>query len=73
MKAYRLLVAAITVRAIDDYKKAIKQLKNNPNYDVALKTKKEIEDFIKSDWFEFLCEINDVRPILKKENIFNDC
>jgi hypothetical protein len=72
MSAYRLLVAAITVRAVQDYKKAFRQLESNPNYEVALKTKKEIEVFFESDWFNFLCEINDVKKILKKENIIND-
>ena len=72
MRAYRLLVTAIVVRAVDDYKKALKQLKDNPEYEDALKTKKEIEVFFESDWFCFLCEINDVRKILIKENIIND-
>lgn len=72
MRASRLLVAAITVRAVEDYKKALKQLENNPSYVAAIKTKNEIEAFFESDWFMFLCEINDVRKILKKENIIND-
>lgn len=72
MRASRLLVAAITVRAVEDYKKALKQLENNPDYVAAIKTKNEIEAFFESDWFTFLCEINDVRKILKKENIIND-
>lgn len=72
MRAYRLLVAAITVRAVEDYKKALRQLDSNPGYEDAIKTKKEIETFFESDWFKFLCEINDVSRILKKENILND-
>ncbi|MCY1152621.1 MAG: hypothetical protein OWP43_09425 [Sphaerochaetaceae bacterium] len=72
MRAYRLLVAAITVRAVEDYKKALRQLDSNPTYEDAIKTKKEIESFFESDWFKFLCEINDVSRILKKENIQND-
>jgi len=72
MRAYRLLVAAITVRAVEDYKKALRQLDSNPTYEDAIKTKKEIETFFESDWFKFLCEINDVSRILKKENILND-
>jgi len=72
MRAYRLLAAAITVRAVEDYKKALKQLEDNPEYEVAIKTKKEIEAFFESDWFNFLCEINDVRLILKKEEMLNE-
>lgn len=72
MRAYRLLVAAITVRAVEDYKKALNQLDSNPAYEDAIKTKNEIEAFFESDWFKFLCEINDVSRILKKENILND-
>lgn len=72
MRSYRLLVAAITVRAVEDYKKALKQLDSNPAYEDAIITKNEIEAFFESDWFKFLCEINDVSRILKKENILND-
>lgn len=67
MKAYRLLVAGITVRAVEDYKRAVRQLENNPKYEQAIRTKKEIEAFFSSEWFMFLCEINDVKGILKKE------
>ncbi|MDC7248450.1 MAG: hypothetical protein PQJ49_00830 [Sphaerochaetaceae bacterium] len=72
MRAYRLLVAAITVRAVEDYKKALRHLESNPAYEDAIKTKNDIEAFFESDWFKFLCEINDVSRILKKENILND-
>jgi len=73
MKSYKHLVAAIVVRAIVDYKKALIQLEENPNYEVAIIAKKEIEDFFKSDWFSFICEINmDLKRFIEKENLFND-
>ena len=69
---YKQLVVAIVGRAVWDYKKAMIELEKNSNYETALKVEKEIGEFFHSAWFEFLCEISNVRKILKKENIIND-
>ena len=36
MRAYRLFVVGITFRAVEDYKKALKQLDSNPAYEDAI-------------------------------------
>ncbi|PKL12460.1 MAG: hypothetical protein CVV52_09960 [Spirochaetae bacterium HGW-Spirochaetae-8] len=54
----RLLAAAIIERALDDWRKAASQLKDNPDYQYAWEAKDEIERFFESEWFEFLCDIN---------------
>lgn len=69
---HKQLVMAVVGRAIGDYRKALANLEKNSNYEAALKIKNEIDQFFKSEWFEFLCEIYDVRKTLKRENIIND-
>jgi len=65
----KMLGLAITKLAINDYNKAIKQLKLNPKYSQALNTKAEVESFFESTWFEILSELNpDLTKIKLKEN-----
>jgi len=54
----RHLAAAIVERALSDWRKAVGQLKDNPDYTYAWETKDEIERFFESGWFELLCEIS---------------
>lgn len=53
---YRNLANAIIVQAAKDYRKALRQLKRNPKYDVARDTKNEVERFFHSEWFRFLTD-----------------
>lgn len=55
---YEELANAIVIKAVDDYKKALKTLKNNPESSGALHTKKEIEQFFNSEWFSTLTAVN---------------
>ncbi len=57
-KIMRHLATAIVERAVTDWRKAVSQLADNPEYRYALETKREIEEFFDTDWFDFLCEIN---------------
>ena len=52
------LAAAIVERALSDWKKAVSQLEDNPDYEYAWADKDEIESFFESEWFSLLCEIN---------------
>ncbi len=52
------LAAAIVERAVMDWRKAVSQLEENPDYEYAWATKDEIERFFESGWFGFLCDIN---------------
>jgi hypothetical protein len=54
----RHLAAAIMERALSDWRKAVGQLKDNPDYIYAWETKDEIERFFESGWFALLCDIN---------------
>lgn len=62
----RLLAAAIIERAIEDWRKSITLLNENPEYHYAIETKQEIEEFFESQWFEFLC---DIHPDLTKVHL----
>lgn len=62
----RLLAAAIIERAIEDWRKSITLLNENPEYQNAKETKDEIEEFFESQWFEFLC---DIHPDLTKVHL----
>ena len=57
-KIMRHLATAIVERAVTDWRKAVSQLVDNPEYRYALKTKREVEEFFEHEWFAFLCEIN---------------
>lgn len=51
---YMNLANAIIVQAANDYRKALLQLKENPDYYPAKKEKTEIEDFFLGPWFGVL-------------------
>ena len=52
------LANAIVERAAKDYRKALKDLHKNPQYEDALETKKECEEFFLSGWFGVLTNLN---------------
>ena len=54
---YRHLAAAIVLAAVNDFKKAAKQYKNG-NKEQALKTMKEVVEFIQSEWFKVLTDLD---------------
>ena len=51
---YENLANAIIVQAATDYRKALRQLRRNPNYASAAYTKGEVERFFRSQWFQML-------------------
>lgn len=55
---YRHLAAAIVLAAVNDFKKAAKQYKNGRNKEQALKTMKEVVEFIQSEWFKVLTDLD---------------
>ena len=55
---YRQLAAAIVLTAVNDFKKAAKQYKSGKNKEQALKTMKEVVEFIQSDWFKVLTDLD---------------
>lgn len=55
---YKDLAVAIVVQAIDDFKKAAACYKMGKNKDLATKTMTEVINFIESDWYLQLSNLN---------------
>ena len=55
---YSNLANAIIIQAANDYRKARKQLKVNPNYKYALRTMVDVVSFFESDWFNQLTDVD---------------
>lgn len=55
---YENLASAIIVKAADDYRKALKELRRNPDYRPALQTKSDCEHFFHSGWFSVLTAVD---------------
>lgn len=57
-ECYQNLVNAIIMRAVRDYRRALRDLQKHPQYEPYSWRKKEIEVFFRSQWFKDLCNIN---------------
>ena len=55
---YQRLADEIIIRAVKDYRKALRTLKYHPENDTALRSKREVEKFFNSQWFGVLTEID---------------
>lgn len=68
-EAYIDLANAIVLTAVDDYRKALKGLKCNPNNQNAISSRLNIERFFFASWFEILTDLdpNYLVPRLKAE------
>ena len=66
-----LLRTAIVEQAAKDYQKVLKKKKRNPKYESY--SKKELEDFFESQWFEWLvnCDgeyiMNEIKRMVRNE------
>ena len=58
MTPYENLANGIVLRAVDDYRDALRDLKVNPNYPLAQRTVSDVERFFLSGWFTILTSIN---------------
>lgn len=54
MDGYHVLANAIIIRAVEDYRDAIKTLKKHPKDRKAMDTALEIEEFFRSEWYKVL-------------------
>ena len=61
---YRLLADAIILQAVESYRRAVRRLRKHSNNLEALRTKRTIEDFFLSDWFNTLCDLDGKQLIL---------
>ena len=70
---YELLAEQIIIRAARDYRNALKRLSRHPENPTALETKKEVEQFFRSKWFQVLTDVDpnvlieDIRAKVKQE------
>ena len=55
---YNALRDAIILRAVEDYRTALKILSRNPENKAALSMRQEVEEFFRSDWFGKLTDLN---------------
>ena len=60
MDRYEELANAIILRAVDDYRRAIRQLKQRKDYQPAIDTKRDEETFFRSEWFSTLTRLDGI-------------
>lgn len=58
MDPYETLAQAIILQTVKDYRKALRQLKRNPDYKIAIVERDDCERFFQSEWFEDLTKVN---------------
>ena len=58
MDPYEELANAIILKAVSDYRKALRHLKGNPDYTKAVLTKYDCERFFRSEWFKALTKVD---------------
>ena len=58
MDQYEGLANAIIIQAVVDYKLALKQLRQNPEFQLAISLKHEVERFFRSEWFYLLTRVD---------------
>lgn len=52
------LANAIIIRAVEDYKKALRTLKRDPGHRMASRDKRSIEKFFSSGWCKLLTQVD---------------
>ena len=70
MTPYENLANGIVLRAVDDYRDALRDLRVNPSYPDALRTVSEVERFFRSGWFSVLTSVDGV---LLLEKLQKEC
>lgn len=55
---YEALANGIIIQAANDYRKALKRLYQHPNDYEAKSEIRELERFFRSDWYEFLTDVD---------------
>ena len=58
MDQFEGLANAIIIQAAADYRLALKQLRQNPLFQPAIRMSYEVERFFRSDWFSMLTRID---------------
>ena len=58
MDQFEGLANAIIIQAAVDYRLALKQLRQNPDFQPAVSMKYEVERFFRSEWFSLLTRVD---------------
>lgn len=72
MTPYENLANAIILRAVEDYREALRDLEVNPRYSLALRTVSDVERFFRSGWFSALTSLDGVvlmKKLQKERNV----
>ena len=72
MTTYENLANAIILRAVEDYREALRDLEVNPRYPLALRTVSDVERFFRSGWFSALTSLDGVvlmKKLQKERNV----
>ena len=72
MDPYEKLANAIVLFAVQDYRSALKKLKNNPKNKEAMRTAMECEEFLRSDWYSGLTSVSGEYLIERFQKQFGD-
>lgn len=69
MDGYKELAAAIVERALMDFRTAINNIRKNYNIDYSEKTILEVSQFLMSEWFTMISDLNGclLLKIMKEE------
>ena len=65
MDQFEGLANAIIIQAAVDYRLALKQLRQNPDFQPAISRKHEVERFFRSEWFSSLTRINGIELLAR--------
>ena len=65
MDQFEGLANAIIIQAAADYRLALKQLRQNPLFQPAIRMNYEVERFFRSDWFSILTRINGIELLAR--------
>ena len=65
MDQFEGLANAIIIQAAADYRLALKQLRQNPLFQPAIRMSYEVERFFRSDWFSILTRINGIELLTR--------
>ena len=65
MNQFEGLANAIIIQAAADYRLALKQLRQNPGFQPAIRMSYEVERFFRSDWFSILTRINGIELLAR--------
>ena len=65
MNQFEGLSNAIIIQAAADYRLALKQLRQNPLFQPAIRMSYEVERFFRSDWFSILTRINGIELLAR--------